>query len=279
MQPLIKWAGGKQKLLAQIMPHVPKDFDTYYEQFFGGGAVFFALEPRKAVLTDINSELINFYEMVRDEVPFLISEIDTYENTEEFYYRKRELDRSVEYRSLTNIQRAARFLYLNKTCFNGLYRVNKEGYFNTPFGKYKNPKFYDKDRIKKAFHLFNSPNNIEIKYGDLSEAKNASSDDFVYFDPPYVPLTKTSSFTAVKMEGYLINTGSAVTATLPASPTIGLEVRLIDATGQAATNNITVARNSEKIQGVAENLTISTNRAAICLVYYNTANGWVLREN
>lgn len=196
MQPLIKWAGGKQKLLAQIMPHVPKDFDTYYEPFFGGGAVFFALEPTKAVLTDINSELINFYEMVRDELPFLISEIDTYENTEEFYYRKRELDRSVEYRSLTNIQRAARFLYLNKTCFNGLYRVNKEGYFNTPFGKYKNPKFYDKDRIKKAFHLFNSPNNIEIRYGDLSEAKNASSDDFVYFDPPYVPLTKTSSFTA-----------------------------------------------------------------------------------
>ena len=90
---------------------------------------------------------------------------------------------------------------------------------------------------------------------------------------------KTSAFTAVKMEGYLINTGSAITATLPASPAIGQEVRLIDATGQAATNNITVARNSEKIQGVAENLTISTNRAAICLVYYNTANGWVLREN
>ena len=90
---------------------------------------------------------------------------------------------------------------------------------------------------------------------------------------------KTSSFTAVKMEGYLINTGSAVTATLPASPAIGQEVRLIDATGQAATNNITVARNSEKIQGAAENLTISTNRAAICLVYYNSTHGWVLREN
>ena len=193
MKPLVKWAGGKQKLLEQILPHVPKEFDTYYEPFLGGAALFFELQPEHAILSDTNAELINFYEVIKKNMPGLVAEISSYPNTPEFFYELRELDRTVRFKKLSALKRAARFLYLNKTCYNGLYRTNKQGEFNTPYGKYKNPKYYNLNHLKDAFLLFNHPNHVTFSCcGYEVPCKKARRDDFVYLDPPYYPIKKDS---------------------------------------------------------------------------------------
>ncbi len=157
-QPFIKWVGGKRGLLSQILDKFPTRFESYHEPFLGGGAVFFELYSRgllkdkKIFLSDINTELINTYNMVKNSPDELINQLDDYKerHTAEFYYKTRQIDRMTEFLDLTDIQRATRFIYLNKTCFNGLYRVNQKGYFNTPIGSYKNPNIADRDTILKA---------------------------------------------------------------------------------------------------------------------------------
>ena len=202
-KPFLKWVGGKRQLLDEILPRVPDNFDTYYEPFIGGGAVFFALEPSKAVISDINSELINAYTVLRDDCHKLIKELDKYDNTEEMYYAVRELDRDHKnyYNTTTPLERAARFIYLNKTCFNGLYRENKKGQFNVPYGKREFVTISDESTLVScADDLISS--NTQIVTSDFGIITKSKPGDFVYLDPPYIPLSVTSSFTSYSKSGF-----------------------------------------------------------------------------
>lgn len=142
-KPILKWAGGKTQMLGELMPRVPKTYGRYIEPFFGGGALFFSLKPEYAIIADSNPELINMYLQVAHHVDDVIECLQKYENTSEMFYEVRSLD----WQTLPKAEAAARTIYLNKTCFNGLYRVNRSGQFNTPFGKYKNPKICDIDAL------------------------------------------------------------------------------------------------------------------------------------
>lgn len=135
--PFLKWAGGKRQLLTEIGALLPEHITSYCEPFLGGGAILFFIRPNKAIVNDLNDDLITTYEAVRDDLDFLIKDLERHENTSEYYYAIRNLDRTDAYKSMTKVQRASRFLYLNRTCFNGLFRVNASGQFNVPFGKYK----------------------------------------------------------------------------------------------------------------------------------------------
>lgn len=191
-RPFIKWAGGKRRLLEQYDSLLPSShqFNRYFEPFLGGGAVFFHLQPTKAVLSDLNPELVNCYRVVRDHPEDLINHLSKHKTTEQYFYRIRE----VIPENLTPVERASRFIYLNKTCYNGLYRVNKQNQFNVPFGRYKKPLICDVDVIRAASevlqHVYLGVSGFE-KTLDL-----AKSGDFIYLDPPYVPLSPTSSFTS-----------------------------------------------------------------------------------
>ena len=208
-QPFVKWVGGKRGLLEQILPLFPKDFNNYFEPFVGGGAVFFELfsrgilEGKKVVLSDINKELINTYLVVRDNPNELIKKLKEYEanHSKEFYYQIRELDRKEEFENLSNVEKATRFIYLNKTCFNGLYRVNKKGYFNTPIGSYKKPNIADVKTILNASEALADVTILNQSFDKvLTQAKK---DDFIYFDPPYYPLNATSNFTSYDSNCFL----------------------------------------------------------------------------
>lgn len=208
-QPFIKWVGGKRGLLEQILPLFPRGFNDYYEPFVGGGAVFFELFSRgllknkKVILSDINSELVNTYNVIKNNPFDLIAKLEEYkeQHSKEFYYQIRELDRKEDFKNLSSIEKATRFIYLNKTCFNGLYRVNKKGYFNTPIGSYKNPNIADRDVILSASEALQ---NVTIKHQSFKEVlKEAKKDDLVYFDPPYYPLNNTSNFTSYDSNCFL----------------------------------------------------------------------------
>jgi DNA adenine methylase len=188
-QPVIKWAGGKRQMLASYQAFFPAGFNTYHEPFLGGGAVFFHLSPAVAYLSDYNDELINMYCMIQTEVDRLIEDLSRHVNDEEYFYRIRAAD----VRKLSAVERASRLIYLNKTCFNGLYRVNRKGAFNVPFGRYKRPKILDAELLLAAHKALQGAN---IFRGDFAVVlDNARPGDLVYFDPPYFPLSRTSSFT------------------------------------------------------------------------------------
>ena len=188
-KPIMKWAGGKAQMLKDILPRVPEYTGKYIEPFFGGGALFFALQPDRAVIADSNPELINVYVQVANDVDSVISKLRTYENTEEMFYAVRGLD----WETLPVSEAAARTLYLNKTCFNGLYRVNRRGQFNTPFGKYKNPTICDEELLRAASELLKGKDIICGDYLDVLE-KYAMPGDFVFLDPPYVPVSEYADF-------------------------------------------------------------------------------------
>ncbi len=201
-QPFIKWVGGKRGLLSQIVPLLPKEFNNYHEPFLGGGAVFFELyslgflKNKQVYLSDINEELINTYNQVKNNPLELIDNLEEYKenHSKEFYYKTREQDRTENFKRLSPLERATRFIYLNKTCFNGLYRVNSKGQYNTPIGSYKNPNIADRETILSASEALA---NAIIKHQSYKKVLTyAKKDDLVYFDPPYHPLTETSSFTS-----------------------------------------------------------------------------------
>ena len=198
LSPVLKWVGGKRQLLNDIIPMIPKNCSTYVEPFIGGGAVLFELQPKKAIINDFNSELINVYTVIRDYSEELIKELQFHKdnNTSEHFYAVREYDRKPEFFSqMTPVQKAARVIYLNKTCYNGLYRVNSAGQFNSPYGKYKNPNIVNETVIRAMSKYFNE-NNIVIKNEDFKEAlKGLRRGAFVYLDPPYMPISSSSSFT------------------------------------------------------------------------------------
>jgi DNA adenine methylase len=188
-RPFLKWAGGKTRLLPVLRQSVPdKAFRRYIEPFLGGGALFFDLAPDAAVLSDSNPELISCYEVVRDAPEELIKELSHYSVSEAEFYRIRGL-RPLE---LSPIERAARFIYLNKTCYNGVYRVNKNGDFNTPFGHYTNVSLVDEANLRRASELLK---NAVLRCQDYQSVLScADKNDFVYFDPPYMPVGKYSDF-------------------------------------------------------------------------------------
>lgn len=204
VKPLVKWAGGKRQLLPHIHAALPAGTPRrYYEPFIGGGAVLFSLTPAAARVNDLNSELINLYEVVREGVEELISLVSTYPNDADFFYQLRAVDRDAErFAALSATERAARTLYLNKTCYNGLYRVNSAGQFNAPFGRYKNPTICDADTLR-GVHQYFRDNDIAFTQGDFTAAvADAGEGDFVYFDPPYDPVNVTSSFTGYQKGGF-----------------------------------------------------------------------------
>ena len=190
-RPFLKWAGGKNKLIQQYIPYFPKKFKTYYEPFLGGGAIFFYLNPQLAVLTDINAELVNTYRCVKNNVEELILLLKEHQlkHSKEYYYGVRQGN------GITPLEKAARLIYLNKTCFNGLYRENSKGEFNVPIGKYKNPKICNAALLRSVSAAL-QPTQIDVRPFEDILKYASSSDDFVYFDPPYYPLSPTSNFTA-----------------------------------------------------------------------------------
>lgn len=208
-QPFIKWVGGKRGLLNQLLPLFPDKFNNYHEPFLGGGAVFFELYSRgllknkRIFLSDINEELIITYNIVKNNPQELIENLEKFKekHNKEFYYKIREQDRKNSFKKLTHLQRATRFIYLNKTCFNGLYRVNSKGQYNTPIGNYKNPNISDKNVILSASEALQNATITNQSFNEV--VNNVSENDLVYFDPPYYPLTKTASFTAYDKNDFL----------------------------------------------------------------------------
>lgn len=196
-KPFVKWVGGKTQMLSVLHTEMPTKFNKYIEPFIGGGAMFFSIDADKAIISDINEELINAYKTIKSDVERLVVELTRMVNTEEEFYRIRGLN----VQELTDVERAARTIFLNKTCFNGLYRVNKNGGFNTPYGKHKNPNICDEVNLKLASkHL----KNTEIVHGDYLTvlAKYAKPGDFVFLDPPYVPVGEYSDFNRYTKEKF-----------------------------------------------------------------------------
>ena len=193
--PFVKWAGGKRQLINQMGAFFPINFNKYIEPFIGGGAVFFHLLPKKAILSDINFELINCYKVIKNNVVELIDSLSNHKYEKKYYYQIRALDRDkTSYSKLSNIEKASRTIYLNKTGYNGLYRVNSNGFFNVPFGLHKNPKICDRNNLF-ATHI--ALRDVTIINSSFEACLNlAEKNDFIYFDPPYHPLSQTSNFTS-----------------------------------------------------------------------------------
>ena len=204
-KPFVKWAGGKRQVINELLKYVPDEFDTYYEPFVGGGALLFELSPKKAVINDSNEELMNVYNVLCNEEKFkkMCNLLNSYEtkHSEEFYYNIRNKDRSkTAFNRLSDYTRAARTIYLNKACFNGLYRVNSKNEFNVPFGKKTHVNTYEGSNLITVSNYL-TMNDVKILSVDFEEAvKDAKKGDFVYFDPPYDSDTK--SFTSYTETGF-----------------------------------------------------------------------------
>lgn len=204
IKPFVGWAGGKSQLLPEIETEIKRagQFDTYYEPFVGGGAVLFDLLPQKAVINDYNEELINAYRTIRDDLPNLLIELSKLHNSKEDFYNIRAWDREPDYANLSKAKKAARFIYLIKTCFNSLYRVNRKGFFNTPYGRKRTIQIVDQDNLTAISQYLNN-NEIAITSGDFAKVlTQVKPNSLVYLDPPYVPLTATASFTSYTSVGF-----------------------------------------------------------------------------
>ena len=204
--PFLKWVGGKRQLMPSIVELMPKNIKelNYVEPFIGGGAVLFHLQPRTAIINDFNDELINVYNVIKNSLNELIVDLKTHENNADYFYQIRSLDRTNDFKSLTPVQRASRVIYLNKTCFNGLYRVNNAGEFNAPFGRYKNPNIVNEPTLKAVNKYLNS-NNVILRNGDYADIfPEINENSFVYLDPPYHPISESSNFTGYVQGGWNI---------------------------------------------------------------------------
>lgn len=179
VKPFIKWAGGKSSIKDELIAKLPKKYSSYHELFLGGGAIFFNLQPKKAYISDINIKLITTYQSIQNEVETIITQLKTHQKKHNINYY---LDCRKEFNSETDPLRiASLFIYLNKTCYNGLYRVNQKGHFNVPMGNYKNPNILDEDNLRQCSKILQ---NTHIKYIDFKSIK-PKSNQFFYMDPPY----------------------------------------------------------------------------------------------
>lgn len=201
--PVLKWAGGKRQLLDTLIPLVPKDYSVYCEPFVGGGALFFALQPQSACINDVNHELIRVYTVIKNDVDALIEQLKQFQNNKDQFYEIRSWDRNKDkYTHLSDIEKAARIIYLNKTCFNGLFRVNALGEFNVPFGNYANPNIVNEPVLRAISFYFNN-SKIVFNAVDYAEIlKNLPDNAFVYLDPPYDPVSVTANFTSYTKDGF-----------------------------------------------------------------------------
>jgi len=201
--PFLKWVGGKRQLMPVIVDHLPKKIINYCEPFVGGGALFFYLQPQKGFINDSNKELINVYWVIKNSLTELIDDLKKHKNESEYFYEIRAMDRDLDtFNKLTDIQRASRIIFLNKTCFNGLYRVNNAGEFNSPFGRYTNPNIVNEPTLKAVNNFLNS-NEIELLNSDYSAVLDRiDKNTFVYLDPPYHPISERSNFTGYVQGGW-----------------------------------------------------------------------------
>ncbi len=199
-KPFLKWVGGKTQLLPHLIEQAPKQFERYFEPFIGGGALFFRLQPQRAFISDINPELINCYKVVRDDIDGLIKDLSQHIYEKDYYYNLRNADRRTEFAQWPCTKRASRLLYLNKTCFNGLYRVNAAGQFNVPIGRYRNPKILDEKNLLACSQALKPTQITQAEFTAIEH--NVKKNDFVYFDPPYAPISETSDFTSYTKEGF-----------------------------------------------------------------------------
>ena len=201
--PVVKWVGGKRQLLPQILPLIPKRMTAYCEPFLGGGAVLFALQPKRALVNDLNQDLITVYRVIKEDADALIEHLSRHENTPEYFYRIRDLDRDKEaYAAMSDVEKASRLLYLNKTCCNGLFRVNASGAFNSPYGHYRRPNIVNEQTIRGVSRYFNSCD-ITFFSGDFASVlEQVPKGGFVYLDPPYDPVSDTASFTGYNRGGF-----------------------------------------------------------------------------
>jgi len=198
--PIVKWAGGKRQLISEILKNKPKNFKQYFEPFVGGGSLFFSLQADKAYISDINEELINLYNIVRNNADELIEDLKKHEINKEYFLEIRAADRGESYKKWSNVEKASRFIYLNRTCFNGLYRVNSKGYFNVPYGNYVNPRIVDEANLHNCSCLLKK---AQIECSSFTSiVKKVQKNDFVYLDPPYLPLHGKPSFTSYTKEGF-----------------------------------------------------------------------------
>lgn len=204
-QPFLKWAGGKRQLLREIRSLRPTEFKTYFEPFVGAGAVLFDLQPPRAVINDANRELVNCYQVIKSNPEELIQLADYHRarDSKKYFYRLRGLDRKPGLDALTDVERAARVIYLNKTCFNGLYRVNRQGYFNVPYRNHDKPPQLAEPGVIREVSRYLREARVEIRCGDFGDAvADAGKGDFVYFDPPYDPVSVSASFTSYASGGF-----------------------------------------------------------------------------
>ena len=202
LRPFLKWAGGKRQLIPELLKYMPSHYGRYYEPFIGGGALLLTLQPQWATISDRNSELINCYQAVKDSIDDLIQNLKQHRNEKDYFYEVRSWDRQSEFVAKTSAQRAARIIFLNKTCYNGLFRVNSKGQFNAPFGRYKNPAITNEAVLRKVSDYLNRAN-VTIRQADFAAAvADARQGDFVYFDPPYDPVSTTASFTGYYRNGF-----------------------------------------------------------------------------
>lgn len=202
--PFVKWVGGKRQIIDSIERLMPGNLRRYryVEPFIGGGAVLFHLQPRDAVINDFNAELISLYRVIRDNPAELLADLHKHKNESAYFYKIRGLDRAEGFHDIHPVQRASRFIYLNKTCYNGLYRVNRAGEFNTPFGRYVNPNIVNEPVIMAVSKYLND-NNIEIRCGDYASVlAETDENSFVYIDPPYHPVSDSSNFTGYVEGGW-----------------------------------------------------------------------------
>lgn len=203
VMPVVKWVGGKRQLLPTLTPLLPERFTTYCEPFLGGGAMLFWRQPQRAIVNDVNSDLIHMYEAIRDNVENLILELEKHKNDSAHFYEVRDWDRNREqYDALSSIEKAARIIYLNKTCYNGLFRVNNAGEFNTPFGNYKNPNIVNAPTLRAVSAYFQKAE-ITFSCRDYTDVlAEIPRGTFVYLDPPYDPVSDTANFTGYSRGGF-----------------------------------------------------------------------------
>jgi DNA adenine methylase len=253
----LKWAGGKLQLIEQFENLFPSDFRNYYEPFIGSGAVFFYLKsksrPNKVILSDTNEELINCFTVVRDKPSELIEVLLNHRkrHSKQYYYVVRDLESD----RLDSVSWAARMIYLNKTCFNGLYRVNSKGQFNVPFGDYKNPSIFDRNTLYRASQMLQDADLRVMTFDKVLDF--AGKDDFVYFDPPYIPLSKTSSFTRYSRSDFSIKEQNRLSEVFRALDSMGCFVMLSNSDHSLTRElyrdydkNIVVVRAKRKINSV-----------------------------
>lgn len=199
----LRWVGGKRQLLPELHKRLPERFESYFEPFIGGGALMWSLDKRKLrniVINDYNVELVNLYQVIKSEPEKLIKHTSRHRNTEKYYYQLRNYDRQKTYNRRTAVTKASRFLYLNKTCFNGMARVNSKNQNNTPYGWLKKPTILDEDNIKQCSNFLS---NVEILSGDFENIKPfLTNKSFIYLDPPYVPVSETANFTGYTDQGF-----------------------------------------------------------------------------